>query len=156
MRKILALVLILLSLVSVSFAESTFDLSGLSYDELVALKDKINLAMWQSEEWQEVEVPQGVYVVGEDIPAGKWTIKAADGVKVYVYWGDALNETGTELSFNGKLYEYESLYSADHRFYEKGDTTEVSWDMKDGQYFIVDDGIALFTPYSGKPSLGFK
>ncbi len=154
MKKIIALVLVLLSLASVSFAE--LDLSGMTYDELVALKDQINLAIWNSNEWQEVEVPQGVYVIGEDIPAGKWTIKAADQVDASVYWGDAINDAGTAITFDGDLYEYESLYSVNHRYYEKGDTVEVTWDLKEGQYFIVEDGIALFTPYSGKPSLGFK
>jgi len=28
--------------------------------------------------------------------------------------------------------------------------------MEAGQYIVVDDSIAVFTPYSGKPSLGFK
>lgn len=156
MKKTIALVLVLLSLVSISFAESDFDLSGLTYNELVALKDQINLAMWQSEEWQEVEVPQGVYIIGDDIPAGKWTIKAADGIYAYVYWGDSLNDAGTEITFDGKLYEYEGIFSVHYPYYEKGETKEVSWDLKEGQYFIVEDGIALFTPYSGKPSLGFK
>lgn len=154
MKRIIALVLVLLSLASVSFAE--FDLSGMTYDELVALKDQINLAIWNSNEWQEVEVPKGVYIIGEDIPAGKWTVKAADQINASVYWGDTINDAGTEITFDGELYEYEGLYSVNYRHYEKGDTTEVTWDLKEGQYFIVDDGIALFTPYSGKPSLGFK
>lgn len=137
-------------------SEETFDLSSLSYSELVALRDKINLAIWNSQEWQEVEVPQGVWVVGEDIPAGKWTIKAADGVTALVYWGDTLDVAGTALSYNSKIYESEYLYSVNCRYYEKGEATAVTWDLKKGQYFIVEDGIALFTPYSGKPSLGFK
>lgn len=156
MKKILALVLILLCFASVAFAESAFDLSVLSYEELVSIKDQINIAIWQSEEWQEVEVPKGVWIIGDDIPAGKWTIKAADEIKAEVYWCDKLDDSGTGASFFGKIYEYEALYSLHHRYYEKGDTTEVTWDLKNGQYFIVDDGIALFTTYSGKPSLGFK
>lgn len=156
MKKTIALVLVLLSLVSVSFAGSAFDLSALTYNELVAIKDQINLAIWNSQEWQEVEVPQGVWVIGEDIPAGKWTIKAADGTKAGINWGDILNETGTSISWDSRIYELETVYSVNYRYYEKGDTTEVTWDLKEGQYFIVDDGIALFTPYSGKPSLGFK
>ena len=30
------------------------------------LKSKINLAIWNSREWQEVSVPRGVYQVGVD------------------------------------------------------------------------------------------
>ena len=155
MKRILALVLVLTSMVGIVSAE-TIDLSGMSFDELVALKDQINLAIWNSQEWQEVEVPKGVWIVGQDIPAGKWTIKASDGATTYVYWGDALDETGTNLSWNGRFYESECIYSTSYRYYEKGETSEVTWDLKEGQYFIVENGIALFTPYHGKPSLGFK
>ncbi len=155
MKRIITLVLVLLCLAGVASAEAP-NLSGMSYEELVALKEQINLAIWNSQEWQEVEVPQGVWVVGKDIPAGKWTIKAADGITANVYWGDELDESGMELSYSSKIFEIELLYSVNYRHYEKGKRTEVTWDMKDGDYFIVDDGIALFTPYSGKPSLGFK
>lgn len=155
MKRILFLILVLLCFAGVASAEAV-DLSGMSYEELVALKEQIDLAIWNSEEWQEVEVPQGVWIVGQDIPAGKWTIKAADGVTASVEWGDMLNESGVGLSWNGKFYETEYIKSVSYRYYEKGECTEVTWDLKDGQYFIVEDGIALFTPYSGKKSLGFK
>ena len=131
------------------------DLSGMSLDELVALKEQINLAIWNSEDWQEVQVPQGVYVIGEDIPAGKWTIKAVEGITARIYWGDTLNESGVELEY-GDIYVFERVISKEYPYYEVGDPTEVTWEMKEGQYFIVEEGIALFTPYAGKPDLGFK
>lgn len=155
MKRIITLVLVLLCLAGVASAEAP-ELSGMSYEELVALKEQIDLAIWNSQEWQEVEVPQGVWVVGQDIPAGKWTIKAADGITANVSWGDELDESGMELSYSSKIFEIELLYSVSYRNYKKGDSTEVTWDLKNGDYFIVSSGIALFTPYSGKPSLGFK
>jgi len=43
-------ILLVFTLCSASFASAdTFNLSSLSYDELVALKDQINLAMWNSQ-----------------------------------------------------------------------------------------------------------
>lgn len=155
MKRLVALVFALLCMVGFASAES-FDLSGMSFDDLVALKDQINLAIWSSEEWQEVEVPQGVWTVGEDIPAGKWTIKAYDGLKAHVYWGDMLDDSGVDLSYKGKIYEYAYLYSESYRSYEKGDKTEITWELADGQYVIVDSGIVVFSPYAGKASLGFK
>ena len=150
-------VLFALILCTAPFASAeTIDLSALSYDELVALKEQINLAIWKCQEWQEVEVPQGVWVVGEDIPAGKWTIKAANGVRATVYWGDTLDASGMSLSYSSRIYELETLYSVNHSRYDRGDPTEVTWDLKEGQYFIVANGIVVFTPYAGKPSLGFK
>ena len=154
MKRILTIVVFCFFLFRVAGAE--VDISSMSYEELVELKDQINLAIWNSAEWQEVEVPQGVWVVGEDIPAGKWTIKVPNGLKAYIYWGDTLDESGVEISYKGKVYVYEGIYAKDHRSYEEGYTTEVTWELKEGQYIIVEDGIALFTPYSGKPGLGFK
>lgn len=153
MKKLLCIMIALLLPVA---ALAEVDLSGMSYDELVALKEQVSLAIWQSEEWQEVEVPAGVYTVGKDIPAGKWTIKAADGVSSDIEWGDKLDASGTGLEWDGSIYELEFLYSETYKFYEKGDKTEITWDIKDGQYIIVSDGIVVFTPYAGKPSLGFK
>ena len=153
--KKLALFLLMFTLMTAP-ALAEVDLSGMSYDELVALKDQINLAIWQSDTWQEVEVPAGLWIVGEDIPAGKWTIKAADGITAYIKWGDKKDESGTDITYGGNVNESEIVTSVTYKRYEKGDVTEVSWDLKDGQYFVVDSGIALFTPYAGKPSLGFK
>lgn len=156
MKRFLAMVVVLATLiVTGAFAEG-IDLSGMSYDELVALKDQIDLAIWSSEEWQEVEVPQGVWVIGEDIPAGKWCIKAADGLSATINWGDALDASGVDLSYEGEIWVMEVVYSENYDYYSYGDATEVIWDMKEGNYFIVSDGIALFTPYAGKPGLGFK
>ena len=73
-----------------------------------------------------------------------------------IEWGDLLDDSGVALSWDGKFMEYEYLRSENNKYYEKGDKTEITWDIKDGQYILVDDGIAVFMPYAGKPSLGFK
>lgn len=159
MKKLFA-VLVALALCLPLSCLAEVDLSQMTFDELVALKDQINLAIWSSEEWQEVEVPAGIYEIGIDIPAGKWTIRAADGMSTTVKWGTDLEKSGVDIiDFtynNNSIYEYELLQSPTYKYYDKGDKTEVTWDLKDGQYFIVDDGVAVFTPYAGKPSLGFK
>ncbi len=59
--------------------KSAFDLQGLSFNELLALREQINLAIWNSNEWQCVEVPAGNYTIGIDIPAGYWTISPIEG-----------------------------------------------------------------------------
>lgn len=154
MKKMICILVTLLMIPVMAAAEINLD--GMTYEELVELKDKINLAIWKSEEWQEVEVPKGVYSIGEDIPTGKWTIKAPEKDYVKLYWGDALDESGVNMSYDGRIWELERLTHPEYRYYEKGDATEVTWDLKEGQYIIVDEGTAVFTPYAGKPSLGFK
>lgn len=153
----LALAIALLCASPALAAPQTIDLETMSYEELVALKDQINLAMWASNEWQEVTVPQGVYTIGEDIPAGHWTIAAASGVYTFVKWGDSLDTSGKDLGFDGKIYISESLTSETYTYYEKGrDVTQCDFDVKDGQFIIIDGGDVVFTPYTGKPNLGFK
>ena len=74
MKKLLCLLFVLVLLPVVSLSDLP-DISGLSYEELVQLRDCINLAIWNSEEWQEVTVPPGLWKIGDDIPAGHWTIR---------------------------------------------------------------------------------
>lgn len=154
MKRTIALfcaLVLLLAFAPAAFAD--VDLSGMSYDELVALKDQINLAIWNSEKWQEVEVPQGVWEVGADIPAGKWTIKALPQADTYVKVGDSVKNGGTDV--NSKMSQH--VMAKDYRNYDpKSDVAEYTVILESGQYVQIDYGPAVFTPYAGKPSLGFK
>lgn len=163
MKKIVVVFIVALLVGAVGIAE--IDLSGMTFEELVELKDKINLAIWNSEEWEEVEVPHGVWVIGQDIPAGKWVIKCADVNRsnyflnaCYFKWGDELNDDGISINKRSGSYDVEIVYNPNHVIYEAGHPTEYIWDAKEGQYFIVETtgAPALFSPYSGKPSLKFK
>jgi hypothetical protein len=75
-----------------------------------------------------------------------------------VRWGTKLNDAGTDVDvdWNGGIYEYETLVSPTYDYYQASDRTAVDFDLKDGQFVVVDYGQAVFTPYTGKPSLGFK
>ena len=156
MKKVMTICITLalvLALAPAAFAD--VDLSGMSFDELVALRDQIDLAIWNSQEWQEVEVPQGVWRVGEDIPAGKWTVKPVSGGQTYVKIGASLNETGTAIDLSkssGELLRAEDW----PKFNPKTDVPSWNIEVKDGQYISIEYGPAVFTPYAGKPSLGFK
>lgn len=158
MKKIFAF-LMLLFLACPAFAES-IDLSDLSYSDLVALKDRINLVMWQSEEWQEVTVPQGLYIVGKDIPAGHWTIKCAGTYFAKVEVCDVIDSTGKDVnpySYSSKYYWKEEVYNPTHMLYnEYNDLAECDINLREGHYVVIKYSSAVFTPYTGKPSLGFK
>ena len=156
MKKLLIAFLALVTMFGCASAE--IDLSGMTYDELVALKDQINLAMWQCEEWEEVTVPQGIWQVGVDIPAGHWTVKCAPGWRnTQVDWGQSLSSSGSSIAWSGRYSTYNSIYNPDHKYYEIGDgITEYDFEVRNGDYIIIDDGSCVFTPYSGKQALGFK
>ena len=159
MKRILSLLIVALLFTGSAFAAS-FDLSGLSYEELVDLKNQINLAIWNSDEWQEVTVPEGTWIVGEDIPAGTWTVKCADlGKYCFISWGDTLDETGHGLEHSDRSWLMTQIYNPNHEDYEVGDRIEYTFTVRNGEYVIVHQQgahTAIFTPYAGKPDLGFK
>lgn len=140
-----------------SSAEIPVRYSELSYDELIILKNNINLAIWMSEEWQAVTVPQGTWKVGEDIPAGHWTVKCSEKASyATVNWGDRLDENGQDISFLGKSSKYNNVYNPKN--YENRDKypEEYSFKVTDGDYIQIENGAVVFMPYVGKPSFGFK
>lgn len=159
MKKLFVIFLIFTILLPAAALADLPDISGLSYDELVQLKDQINLAMWNSEEWQEVTVPAGVWTIGEDIPEGYWTVTPKDCIMSFWY-GDKLNETKTGAG-SGWSYDTGVVVTLNGRIKKDGswkypdEMHQVSIDMKTGMYVVLQYA-CIFTPYSGKPDLGFK
>jgi len=156
MKRFLCLLFLVVFLPVLSLADLP-DISSLTYDELVQLKDQINLAMWNSEEWQEVAVPEGVWIVGEDIPIGHWSMTfPSDSSRKWVSFTycDMLDESGTDAGnqFYCKIYSYQTIGSPDNDNYPG----KVDINLKPGTYIVVNHGPIIFTPYSGKPDLGFK
>lgn len=159
MKKLITVILILALLIPFSAFADLPDISHLSFNELVELRDQIDIAIWNSQEWQEVTVPAGIWTVGEDIPAGYWTVTPKDAFASFWY-GDKLNDaktdvgkgwdynTGIAVTLDGKLKSDGSWKYPDERH-------SVSIDMKEGMYVKCNTAM-IFTPYSGKPDLGFK
>ena len=158
MKKILVMILAVCLLVPIASAED-IDISGLSFDQLVALKERINLALFESDEWQEVTVPQGVWKVGKDIPAGKWLIKAVQSANgsTYVQYGTALDDNKIEIPYK-YLREYFWVYSESFKYLETNDLTEYAITLTDGDYVVISPayGPAVFMPYTAEPSFTFK
>lgn len=146
MKKLLSCLLMVCLCVAGGLAEEEIDLTGMAYDELVALREKLNLAIWESDEWQEVIVPKGVWEIGVDIPTGHWSISVADNGFAAIRYGDALEETGTEVSVSDStIYVSESLEGSD----------QLDIILRDGCYLEVEYDSVVFTPYAGKQDLGF-
>lgn len=154
MKRLFALLLTALMLAG-SAAADPVDLSGLSFDELVALRDQLNLAIWNSQEWQEVTVPEGIWIVGQDIPAGHWSVRvAAEHDYFYISYFDILNEIEKRPGNGARLVQQDI---ASHGYSAFGETTPESTDviLEEGWYFKCG-GAVIFTPYTGKPDLGFQ
>ena len=92
--KKLALTLALLLTLTLVPARAEIDLSGMTLAELMELSQQVTMAMWETEEWEEVEVPIGVYEIGVDIPAKHWNIAAADGYFPEITYASKLDASG--------------------------------------------------------------
>ena len=135
-------------------AES-IDLSALTWEELLELKAAITREQLSRDEWQEVDVPQGVYKVGEDIPAGKWTVTSRYGTSSTISWCKNLDDSGHDVDIWG-TYDMANVKNPESKWTDKGDRLEYTFDAIDGYYIIIDINTATFRPFTGKPELGFK
>lgn len=160
MKKIFAVVLIVSMLLSFAIADG-IDLSGLSFSELSDLRDRCQAEMMTRDEWQEVVVPQGIWEVGTQIPAGKWVVKCYDsGRDDYLlkecwlnigvgkpdqgwYWAE--NEKYNIQIYNPNSYRY------------SGEVTEFVIELEAGDYVSIHPQYnkVVFSPYTGI-NLGFK
>lgn len=158
MKKIICAIItmtIILTMVSSAFADG-IDLSALTWEELLDLKAAITLEQLTRDEWEEVEVPQGVYKVGEDIPAGKWTVRCTRGNHLTISWGQYLDDDGHDIDYFKGINDAKNIKNANGRLYDEGDATEYTFDAVDGYYVVIEYSSATFTPFAGKPDLGFK
>ena len=151
MKKLFVFVVAICVLLTSTVAFADVDLNGLSYDELVELVNKAQLEMMKSDKWQEVIVPEGIYKIGEDIPAGKWTVSAPQ--KVYVVSIVIGSSMYDEFTVN--FDKYVSLHGPGSALYNEGETSFVTLDLKEGMYIQIQSGSAIFSPYSGN-SFSFK
>ena len=131
MKRVAMLVLALMLVGTVAPAE--VDLSGMSYEEMVELRDQLDKAIWASDGWQYVQVPGGDYDVGVDIPAGRWTLVGVDSYSSFdVYKSRALKDD----------YSYDALFES-LKLNQHYNIT-----LEDGQYIEISGTIA-FQPYLG-------
>lgn len=154
MKRLLSVLLAAL-LFAGSAAAQAPDLSGLSFDQLVELRDRLNIAIWNCSEWQEVTVPEGIWIVGQDIPAGHWSVRvAAEHDYFYISYFDILNEIEKRPGNGARLVQQDIASPGYSAF---GETTPESTDviLEEGWYFKCG-GAVIFTPYTGKPDLGFR
>lgn len=161
MKKLLSVILATVILTSAA-AMADVDLSGMTFDELAALRDQCQAEMMKRDEWQEVVVPQGIWEVGAQIPAGTWVVKCYDSnrndiflAECDIFWGPGYPDDGMYWSFGkskGKAY----IFNPESRYY-KGELTEYIIKLEKGDYISIGNRCnkAVFTPYTGI-NLGFK
>lgn len=133
---LLLVFLLVISPIPASVANEGIDFSDLSLEALIMLKTWINEEiMERTKEMNPVRVPEGMYAIGADIPAGTYTLTCVSdpyfsiGVSVY--------------NSNGEIT---------HTHFLKKNEQIGKLILQHGQILEISDGIVEFTLYKG---LGF-
>lgn len=148
MRKLIisiAIIMVLITPISFSSALHDIDLFSLSYYELIALRNSIDALIWGSDEWKEATVPAGVYIVGEDIPSGKWTIRMSDkqtayGICAFAVYGSPDDFYNSNGCVSNAYIQADAPYTAN---------------IIDGQLVNITGESVIFQPYTGS-TIRFK
>lgn len=111
------------------------DLSGMSYEELIALHSQVIEAMADSEEVVSFRAEPGEYIVGVDIPVGSYSVRAVEGEKFCVVTVDAVS---------GNWRVNESFRSSDEPAKVIGQLI-----LEEGEKVKIRDGAALFGAPAG-------
>lgn len=139
MKKLIAFALVVVMAFSLSIAFAEINLKELSYDELIDIQKTLLAEIMSRPEWKSVEVPQGHWRVGEDIPAGTYSIRATEKSSAYLrVWGAEYEDWQT----NGGLIFNDTI--------RKGETIG-KIELKEGWLIDIDDTV-YFEPPKG---LGF-
>lgn len=136
------------------------DLSGMSFDELVALRNQVTTALFYSDDWKEIFVPGGFYQVGNGIPAGHWTITPYGESFISVWYGDVANASLTGAGFgwdgvNGWAGTLSTKKNKDGSWKDPGEHHSIDILLSDGWYLSFA-GDVIFTPYVGVSNIKYN
>ena len=136
------------------------DLSGMSFDELVALRNQVTTALFYSDDWKEIFVPGGFYQVGNGIPSGHWTITPYGQSYIHVWYGDKANNSlsgpgiGWDIvnGWNGIL---STKKNKDGSWQDTSEYHQLDIVIHDGWYLLFA-GDVIFTPYVGVSNIKYN
>lgn len=150
MKKFICLILTLGFMVTTP-ALSEIDLSGLSYEELVELHNRIQYKIFtETDHYQYASVPHGVYKIGTDIPEGNWIITCATKWDhVVVSWGEQLAPNGEEILKSGRFSVDNIVHNMGLQTFTMDLITSYNYHAVAGDYLVIREGIALFQTNPG-------
>lgn len=79
MKKLIIVMVVVCLLCSVAVAEN---LSSLSYEDLLVLRDELNAEIMSRPEWKQALVPVGTWYTGTDIPIGYYSITSTNDLSI--------------------------------------------------------------------------
>jgi len=149
MKRLVTFIVLLLFVPVVSFADVP-DISLLTLEELLVLRDNVNAAIMNSSDYQEIELPVGLWTVGIDFPAGTWLVTPLDDQYLNLWYGDVLNESGTDAGYgwdgiNGYTHSFSTKKKKDGSWKDPDYPHFITLTMKEGWYF-KNGGTVILTP----------
>lgn len=152
MKRLFCLLFVLVLLPVVSFADLP-DLSSYTLSELHDIYASLRSEILSRSQWESVTVPVGFYVVGEDIPAGHWSIRYAPGEVCLIEYFLKTDDTGKRPADTSSDYYYEGVCDPElQSTYVTYRLTEFDLDLKEGYHVVVNYGPCVFEPFTGRPS----
>lgn len=140
MKRILSIMVALIVVFGVSgvaMADAiSVDPATATLDELIAARSAIEQAIMSRDDYKEVNVPAGTYMVGDQIPAGEYTITTSSAAAMIIVYGKG----GKEAFDIAGSYSISPSESVGRLVLTDGQTVELSF------------GGVVFAPYAG---LGF-
>ena len=150
MKRLFSLICSLLIFPVVAFAE--YDFSSFGVDELYAILNSVRSEILSKSQWEEVTVPVGFYVVGEDIPEGHWTIKYFPGEYSLIEYFHNTDSSGKRPADTIYDYYYDGIGDPSSELASVYDLTEIDLVLQKGFHLVVNYGSVIFTPFTGRPS----
>lgn len=125
-------------------------LSTLDQEELLDVLSAASSVLLSKSEWESVTVPAGFYVVGEDIPAGHWSISFAPGEYAFIEYFYKTDATGKKPADLFNDYYYEGISDPASAMGSVYASREIDLDLKEGWHVVVTYGSLVFKPYTGR------
>lgn len=149
MKRFFTLIIALVLVPLVALADLP-DISELDYDELIQLQEMINDRLLQIMKYENITLPVGYYIVGEDIPAGDWIIQYSPGEVGLIEYFLVADASGHSPADVVNDYFYDGVGDPDHELAFVYKKTQFKMTLKEGYHFNVNYGSVILVPVAGK------
>ena len=148
MKRILVLILALVLLCPSALALRNENLDDISFDDLVQYRRYFDMYLMDRPEFKQVTVPEGIYKIGVDIPAGDWNVIPVSGEQATLTYFEKLDQYGNAPDKEA-YYMWDRIVNIPD--YE---VKSMHFDLKNDMYIKIDLAPVVFTKYTG-PSFSF-
>ncbi len=127
MKKIISLFLVFVILSMPAALAEEIDVKKYSYKQLELIEKAIRHEMMTRPEWKRVTVPVGIWKVGDDIPAGTYSIRATpEGITSVTLWRRAKDDYSSNGLILCESVIFDETDLIGKVIFEEGNVLEIS------------------------------